>query len=183
MPELLEQIDDNTRLTSDFDFDYYDLGDVLTDDTGVQTLSIARGYNNISTDDDLKDGIERIVASLNYHTHRSYQDARERVISAWLSAKGYAVKFVSLRGYSQGEWADVVMYTPLESDLTADYLNGEARTLRAWFRGDIYNVAKEQRKIYRAEDGDTIEQWETIDSIGRIIADSRDELIAIGRDL
>jgi hypothetical protein len=181
MPELLEQIDENTRLTSDYDFHTYSLGDILWHDTGVQTLGIARGYNLISTNDELKDGIERIVSSLNYHTHRNYQDARQRVIGAWLSAKGYVYKFVSLRGYSQGEWADVVVYMPMENSM--EYLEGgEIETLEAWFRGDIYNVAKEQRKIYRAEDGDTIERWETIESVGGVFG-SVEDLIAIGRDL
>lgn len=179
MPQVLEQIDENTRLTSDYDFHNYDIADIMSSDFEIDTLDIARGYNNISTNSDLKDGIERIVSSLNYHTHRNYQDARQRVIGAWLSAKGYAFKFVSLRGYSQGEWADVVIYTPIEN---ADYLEGEFKALGDWFRGDIYNVAKEQRKIYRAEDGDTIELWETVESVGGVFG-SREDLIAIGRDL
>ena len=179
MPELLEQIDENTRLMSDYDFETYPLSDVLTFDTGVQTLSIARGYNDISTNDDIKDGIERIVNSIHYHSHNDYQAKRERVIGAWLEAKGYAFKFVSLRGYSQGEWADVVVYTPIDN---ADYLEGDFKALRDWFRGDIYTVAKEQRKIYTAEDGDTIELWETVDSIGAVFG-SVEDLIAVGRDL
>jgi hypothetical protein len=179
MPELLEQIDDNTRLTSDYDYGTYTLGDILSDFTGVQTINIASGYHHISTgDDDIARGVNRIVEAFPYW-YKHYEAKRERAIGAWLTAKGYVFEFVSLRGYSQGEWADILVYTTLDN---SEYLDGEIETLKSWFRGDIYNVAKEQRKIYTAEDGDTLEQWETIESVGGIIG-SVEDLIAIGRDL
>jgi hypothetical protein len=180
MPELLEQIDENTRLTSDYDFHSYSLADILSDFTGVQTINIASGYHNISTgDDDISTGVNRIVEAFPYW-NKDYEAKRERAIGAWLTAKGYVFEFVSLRGYSQGEWADILVYTTLDN---SEYLYGEIDTLNSWFRGDIYNIAKEQRKIYRADDGDTLEVWETVDSVGGFIGVSVEDMIVIGREL
>lgn len=43
-------------------------------------------------------------------------------------------------------------------------LNGEVETYDQYLRGDIWGYVVEKSKVYTAEDGDQILQWETVDS-------------------
>jgi hypothetical protein len=74
-------------------------------------------------------------------------------------------QFVSLRGYSQSDWAEVVIYGDKEffGNLTL-----EANVLDAWFKGEIYNLTLESLKTYKAEDGESLGRWEIEDAIGQI---------------
>lgn len=163
------QIDEDTRIQIDYDTDRYEFGDAIGDMFGVQTLDIARNYNDISTDDDVKHAIERFRDTYNYFSHpTNYRELRERAISLWLWTTDYDFKFVSLRGYSQGEWADVLIYQKKEYEVDLDE---GAKTLDSWFAGDVFIARHQTRKVYTAEDGDTIDQWETDDAIGGLVGD------------
>jgi hypothetical protein len=178
--EILE-VNGNTRVATYHDYEAYAFEDLCGDDFGVQTLSIARGCNDISSKDEVAEAVERVKDSIHYHSHNDYGDKRERVLGAWLSAKGYAFEFISLRGYSQGEWADVVIYTPIDN---AEYLKYRKEDLKAWFRGDVYVVARENLETYvnTTDSDNTIERWEIADSIGGVMLDSTSDLEAYAKD-
>lgn len=178
--EILE-IDSETRITAYHDCEAYAFEDLCGDDFGVQTLSIARGYNDISSNDEVRDSVERVKDSIHYHSHNDYQDKRERVLGAWLSAKGYAYKFITLRGYSQGEWADVVIYTPIDN---AEYLKYREVDLRNWFRGDVYVIARENLETYvnTIDSDNKIERWEIADCVGGVMLEDTNELATYAKD-
>jgi hypothetical protein len=139
--------------------------DILGDLVMIQTLSAARFLSEIRTDDSHRGPIAEIV-------ERHWQDATERdkAISKHLSRAGMTYQFVSLRGYSQGEWAEVVIYADKE---VTENLNGAADELKSWFRGDIYNITLETLKTYKAEDGESLARWEIEDALGMmLISDS-----------
>ena len=133
------------------------LGDLL----GVQTLAIDRFLSTIQTDDKHRGPIAEIV-----ERHGGQTTETETAISKHLSRAGMNYQFVSLRGYSQGDWAEVVIYAESE---TVGNLNGAADELRAWFRGDIFTITLETLKTYTAPDGETITRWEIVDSCGLIV--------------
>jgi hypothetical protein len=181
-PVEVFEIDSNTRITAYHDtYGGYALEDLCGDDFGVQTLNIARGYNDISTKDEVEEAVRRVKDSIHYFNHEEYADKRERVIGAWLSAKGYAYEFVSLRGYSQGEWADVVIYTPNDN---AEYLKYRKADLQAWFRGDVYVIARENLETYvnTIDSDNSIERWEIADSIGGVMLDLPKDLESFAKD-
>jgi hypothetical protein len=138
-----------------------DLEDILGDLIGVQTLSIDRFLSEIKTNDKHRDPIAEIVER---HGRRTTET--ETAISKHLSRAGMTYQFVSLRGYSQGDWAEVVIYA--DSD-TVGNLNGAADELRAWFRGDIFNITLETLKTYTAPDGETLARWEIEDALGGMV--------------
>jgi hypothetical protein len=72
---------------------------------------------------------------------------------------------MELRGYMQGEWHDIVAYAEA-GDIT-DWA-GYEREIEAWYRGEVYWLALERLETYRNENGNTITQWETGDTIGGI---------------
>ena len=138
-----------------------DLEDILGDLIGVQTLSIDRFLSEIKTDDKHRDPIAEII-----ERHGRQETETETAISKHLNRAGMNYQFVSLRGYSQGDWAEVVIYA--DSD-TIGNLNGAADELRAWFRGDIFNITLETLKTYTAPDGETLARWEIEDALGGMV--------------
>jgi hypothetical protein len=138
-----------------------DLEDILGDLIGVQTLSIDRFLSEIKTNDKHRDPIAEIVER---HGRRTTET--ETAISKHLNRAGMNYQFVSLRGYSQGDWAEVVIYA--DGD-TIGNLNGAADELKAWFRGDIYNITLETLKTYTAPDGESLARWQIEDAVGGMV--------------
>jgi hypothetical protein len=139
--------------------------DILGDLVSVQTLEIDRFLGEIKTQDEHRGPIAEI---LERHGRRTAET--ETAISKHLSRAGKTYQFVSLRGYSQGEWAEVVIYADKE---VTENLNGAADELKSWFRGDIYNITLETLKTYKAEDGESLARWEIEDALGMmLISDS-----------
>jgi hypothetical protein len=104
-------------------------------------------------------------------------EATEAALIKHLERRGYQAKSFALRGYSQGEYAEVIVYA---KNNPANY----ARALGDWFRGDIYTLALEEESNYiRLSDGDMITKSETIESIGCLLldTDSDSELITIAK--
>jgi hypothetical protein len=138
-----------------------DLEDILGDLIGVQTLSIDRFLSEIQTNDKHRDPIAEII-----ERHGGQTTETETAISKHLDRAGMNYQFVSLRGYSQGDWAEVVIYAESE---TVGNLNGAADELRAWFRGDIFTLCLEDLKTYTAPDGESLARWEVEDALGGMV--------------
>lgn len=174
-PIQIFEIDSQTRIAVYQDYHPYKMEHLCGNGFGVQTLNIARNLSEISSDDEVKETVRRVRDSIHYYNYNDYEDKRERVLGAWLSAKGYAFDFVTLRGYSQGEWADVVVYTPIQN---AEYLKYQIEDLQNWFRGDVFVLTKENLETYVNvhDDSNEIKRWEYADSIGGVLGDSNELL-------
>jgi hypothetical protein len=138
-----------------------ELEDILGELVGIQTLAIDRFLSEIKTNDKHRGPIAEIV-----ERHGGQTTETETAISKHLTRAGMNYQFVSLRGYSQGDWAEVVIYA--EAD-TIENLNGAADELRAWFRGDIFNITLETLKTYKAADGESLARWEIDDALGMMV--------------
>jgi len=138
-----------------------DFVDVLGDLISVQTLDIDRFLSEIKTEDKHRGPIAEII-----ERHGRRETETETAISRHLTRAGMNYQFVSLRGYGQGDWAEVVIYAEAE---TIGNLNGAADTLRAWFRGDIFTLTLETLKTYKATDGESLARWEIEDALGLMV--------------
>jgi hypothetical protein len=91
-----------------------------------------------------------------------------RIFSRYLTFCGVANRIVSLQGYSQSEWCEVVVY--LTDDTTAEesqtLLANLVAILESWWRGDVYCVERQNRVEYTSADGRVIERWETDEDAG-----------------
>lgn len=162
-------INETTRVRAYYDEDSYSLDYAVGDELGVYTLEISRGYDNIAQGDYTKE--------LGYLQDKLTRDQWESGIGKYLALAGMKYKFVSLRGYSQGDWAEVVIYTPDDYDLTAS-----AEALDTWFKGDIFTVCLEKLEVYTNPAGNTIERWEIEDSIGCITFSDDYTLESVAKD-
>jgi hypothetical protein len=151
------QISETERVKLYFDENCYDLMDAVGDSFGVFTVDIARGFSYIEQGE--------YTDALNRFRRRTHgRDQLQRAIELYLSLAGMNYEYVSLRGHSQGDWADVIVY--------GDYdLTGTIQALRDWFSGDIFVIAHEKLHAY-AEIGNpenNYTQWELEDAIGNVM--------------
>lgn len=96
------------------------------------------------------------------------RDNRADEMLKHLRRAGYLSKEIALRGYSQGEWLDALIWTTLKEN-AQEALEAFEDELTSWFRDSFYNVALEKRVVYTAPDGRTLEQWEVEDAIGGVL--------------
>jgi hypothetical protein len=135
--------------------------DVIGDLISIQTLQIDRYLQPISTDDEHRGPIAEIL-----EIHHGDTDAQEKAISKHLQRAGLSYAFVSLRGYSQGLWAEAVIYAETETITDWQVVKDE---LNAWFRGDVFFFELQTLKIYKAEDGTELARWDTDQSTGLVL--------------
>lgn len=159
-PTYEKTLDNNQRLALWPEYGQYNFDDFLGDLIGVQTLDIDRGLAEIQTKDEHRD---QIAAIIDRHGRRG--EETETAISKHLTRAGLCFEFVSLRGYSQSDWAEVVIYG--EKKFFRN-LKTEATVLDAWFKGDVYTLSLENLTIYSATNGESLGRWEIEDAIGQI---------------
>lgn len=166
----LEFGNDN-RVSVYYDESSYTHDEILGDGFGIYTLAIDRQYRNIESGE--------LTDDLNRLTNRVYREQYESAIGKYLNLHGKNYQFLDLQGVSQSDWAKVVIYADEDFINTREFRN----SLRAWWRGEIYTLVHEQRETYTSADGSkTLEQWESVDAIGAIMADSETELIELAHE-
>ena len=155
------EINENYRYTADLDMNQFDyLSDWEWESWGMFTIRHADRLRRLDLDTFGING--RIANALDWTDRNDWN----HVIAKVISRAGYAYEFLDLQGYSQGDWHDVVVYWDPKLITETKGLWGE---LEGWYCGDVYNVALEQKTIYTSPDGRTIEDWDVIESIGRVI--------------
>ena len=170
-PAYIYDINETTRLTAYRDEYYYDLEDFVGDGFGVYTLAISRDLNHIKTGD-LTSDLDRLTRNVHAWQVQS-------AVGKYLAISNKHYRKVSLQGYSQGDWAEVFIYADEEWILEPN----SADTLKAWFRGDIFTVCHEVLHTYTdLTNGNTIERWETEDSLGACIIEREEDLLNYAED-
>lgn len=157
-------LDDKTRAVAYIDTSQIDLCDIVGDGVGVYTISNARWYNAI-TQGPLTDDLNRLSRARDNY---DWDDDRfQRAIELYLTMRGMNHQFLTLQGYSQGEWHEVVVYGDFD-------LKDMIKAMRDWYRGDVYVITLETLHVYTEEaTGQTIERWEIEESIGAVILDDQ----------
>jgi hypothetical protein len=157
----------------------------LEGQVGCFPVRTARGLNGVFGDLEVCDELMELSKEALYKSDYDTDNLTDDLIK-YLQGKGLEVLPVNLRGYSQGEWMDVLLWTNPDEYGTEDgqaiarkALSWVARDLGCWFRGDIYTLGVEELVIYTAPNGKTIERWETVSDVDTVYTnyfDSRPEL-------
>lgn len=146
------QIDDTHRLIAEVDETLYSVFDILGDGWNICTTNCADRLAPINYGS-LFHELQEIKMNFDYYDKQHLA----HLIKLYLSIKGIAYKEVSLRGYSQGEWHDVIVYNTSAAD-DASWLNDASsfESLRAWYRGDVYAV--KSQKLTKLVDVDEVRE-------------------------
>lgn len=152
------------------DMTTYNLEDIIGEEYGVIVLESARGLKTIYGNAHY---MEDVILGLRDNFYRGssngWWDKRNRAISLYLNLMGFDCTIQMLRGYSQSEWAEVVIIHKRNVDWhIADYnILDVVPYVNAWFAGDVYSLIHEKLVTYvNPEDPeDMIDHWSEIDSI------------------
>lgn len=164
-PLMTIDVNEEYRYAAYGENEHYDyLHDQDRDNWGLYTIAINKQYNPLALDTfGINDKLNRII---DWHQHTWNDNRLETALSKSIERAGYKHIYLQLNGYSQGDWAYVVLYYKEEWLVNPTGLIGE---LEAWFRGDVYTIALERRETYVSQHGNTKEDWDVIESVGRVL--------------
>lgn len=166
MNELMHVIDDTHRLKALPSNDYFEMVDVLGDGWNVYTLNCADRLSPINCgwlNDELK--------SINRRYEFFARDYQAHLIKVYLAIKGVEYREISLRGYSQGEWHEVIIYSDKAGN-DASWMDDREclEPLRAWYRGDVFDVIAEKLTTWQnVETMETKTTWEEVSRLGGVL--------------
>jgi hypothetical protein len=153
------------RITLYYDDDQYDLDWILGEEVGVYTIEIERSFRALESGPRTKD-LDRLIRNLHSGFRTDWRERKLRAIELYMNLSGLEYRQVSLRGPSQSDWAEVIIYASPDDRVD---LEACEEGLRDWFRGDVFTIAHEKLEVYTNHSGNTIERWELQDSIGSIL--------------
>lgn len=165
---LTTELDATHRIAVYYDLSRYAYEDITGDMLGVFTLRNDTHLSRIEGGH-LTDELKRLARNV-------HEWQLESAVRKYLTISGQCFKEIALQGYSQSDWATVLVYGD------GPWITGAAEDLQRWFRGDIYTLAYQELTTYTAPNGNTIERWETLDSLGCVTADTQDEVMTVARD-
>jgi hypothetical protein len=162
---------EDNRVSVYYDECQYTADELLGDGFGMFALRLDRGYR--------RQDFGEFTDELNLLCNRIDYSQYESAIGKYLHLAGQHYRVIQLQGYSQSDWANVIVYSPDDFVETPEFRTA----LRDWWRGDVYYLVHERRELFTNTDGTkTIEQWETVDSISGIMVSDIRELTQICRD-
>jgi len=147
---------------------------VVSDLLGFQTTHADRNISRVNTTDRFQTVYQRIVDSIEPNDYVGGWDKVEQVFSRYLTLSGVPNKVIVLQGYSQSEWARGVVYLSDVAEAMGykiGYTNDERlekliSDLKAWWRGDVYRVTKQELVTYHTPDGTkTYQRWEEVEDL------------------
>lgn len=175
------QVGATERVSVYADTSTYLLEDVIGDDFGVVVLDGPRGlsatYGNIHN---LEDAIRGLADKFYRGSCDGWWDKRNRAISLYLNLLGFDSTIQMLRGYSQGDWCEVVLFRERVSGEEPGYkILDTVPYVNAWFAGDVYSIVHECLDTYvnAADPDDAITRWNEVETLYcQMLLDVRKEL-------
>ena len=161
-PEQTLEISKKYRYALYWDTDYFDYLTEWDHEWGLYSMDYPGRLGKLELD---THGLNQDLAfMLNYRGGIDAREDDELAATKHLARKGFECQFLALRGSSQGEWHDVVIYWPKSCNYRDTW-----EELREWYRGMVYDVSLEELVSYYGSNGRHMEIWETTESIGRVM--------------
>jgi len=165
----ITQITPSLRVTVDYlDDPYYTDIERHISDIGLAIHSIrqARGIGSYKTDTSYTESLDKTIddqtGGFNWQVEPS------EAIKSYLSSYEMPFVIAELKGFSQGEWSEVVIYD-VNYVWTVEQLKGVVEDIIPMYQGEVYEVRVEKAKVFYANDGDTITQWVTDENYEQLV--------------
>jgi hypothetical protein len=133
----------------------------------LETIQSARGMAEYTANSEHTDAIQMIIGDNRYQGNLNdtsvkiakYLDSANQFAFRSPDDLPYAYVFHTLKGYGQGEWNEVVAYS---NQMNQTELEGMIKnTIDTHYKGEVYEVSVEHAKVFTAQDGAELLQWET----------------------
>ena len=151
-------LDENTRVIA-FVSGQYEITSVFAINQGIalETIQSAKGMAHYTGHSIHSNAIQEIIGEAIY---LGDFDKVKGLISDYLNGEKVPYLFYELKGYSQGEWNDVVVY-PISNpeNYTLDELKNAMTEIDAYYKGEVYLVQRQFAKVYTADDGSVYREW------------------------
>jgi hypothetical protein len=159
MREQEFMISPTVMVVAEYEMDYETIDERAKDmGLGVETIRVSRGYREYSTMDEHTTPIQNMVEIAT-------PEHLPEHLASYFKAHNLNYVITELKGFSQGEWHDLVIYA-LDNAWTTEQLEGVAEEFDALFAGEVYRIEVLHAKTYTASDGDTVTQWLHDESFG-----------------
>jgi hypothetical protein len=133
----------------------------------LESIQTARGMAEYSSNSEHTNAIQEIIGDHKYKGDFSmaiykigkYLDNANKYAHRSPDDLEYAYVFHTLKGYSQGEWNEVVAYSnQFSQEQLEELVKGELDT---FYKGEVYEVSVEHAKVFTSQDGEELLKWET----------------------
>ena len=174
------QVSYRERVCAYPDMTSYSLEEVIGEDFGVIVLDGPREVRATYGDTHyVEDAVRQLANNFHRDSGRGWWDRRNRAISLYLNLMGFDSTIQMLRGYSQGDWCEIVLFRKRNTIWDREGYNilDTVPYVNAWFAGDIYSIVHEKLETFANvnDPEDTIDQWREVDSIScQMILESKD---------
>jgi hypothetical protein len=152
-------IDEKTRAIATY-YPFTTGTDEFAKEQGIalETIRCARGIRHFTAETKYSNGIQSIIGDSLYS---GLFDETGNNIQAYLNASKCPSILYELKGYSQGEWSEVVAYPLNESDEIDEVQLKEImeNQIDPYYKGEVYLVRIQRAKVYTADDGSTYTEW------------------------
>lgn len=157
------ELSETARIKLELDTFNNEFSDVLGDTIGLVMLN-NHGLTEFAPYDKTARLEARDFISSDYTF--TYNLNRLRAYGKYLAtAQGSSIRALTLTGYSQGEWAEALIYVngATDGETVLDFVQ---KDVMSWFRGDVYTLTAQTKKTYTAADGESVELWNDGEAFG-----------------
>jgi len=133
----------------------------------LETIQAASGMASYVSNSDYSNDIQSIIGDGRYKGDFSmaiykigkYLDNANKYAHRSPDDLEYAYVFHTFKGYSQGEWNEVVAYS---NQLSQEELEGIVKEeLDTYYKGEVYDVFVQKATVFTSPDGDVRLEWDT----------------------
>lgn len=167
-PQEIIQVNEKNRYALYWAEDYFDYLNEWEHEWGLYSMDYPGRLGKLELD---THGLNSDLAfMLNYRGGIDNQEDNETATAKHLARKGFDCEFIALRGSSQGEWHDVVVYWSKEKNYRDNW-----DELREWYSGQVFHVALEELVSYYGSNGRHMEVWEQVETASHVMFTGTDK--------
>lgn len=125
--------------------------------------------------------LEEVEEAVNNYRFAGYSSVGAAIVKH-LTRHGYRAVYKTLPGQCPSDWTDCVIAVPNEGGVGLD---GAVEDWEHWYNGDYYQLRLERRHVWHDAAGDTLETWDTVDTLYGVQLDDAydgDEVARVARD-
>lgn len=152
-PSCRVSVDYDANAPFDTPSDRY--GTLFYEVVSCQNLDIHEGNGDVIA------ALEGVEEAVNGYAYTGYSSVALALIKH-LERHGYEAVYNSFAGVSPSDWCDAVVAVRTDEGVA---LEGAISDWDKWFTNDYYVLTLERRHVWQDAAGDTLETWDTVDTL------------------
>ena len=126
---------------------------------------------------DVINALEGVEEAVNGYAYAGYSSVA-RALVTHLERHGYKAVYRTFAGVCPSDWCDAVVAVSTSEGVA---LEGAISDWNKWFTNDYYVLTLERRHVWHDAAGDTLETWDTVDSLYGVALDNVYDAVEVER--